>query len=190
NLDSVLEELKAYNVQAHGELADVSDGEAVTAAMQRTADKLGPIRFLHNNAGPPSSVPLEFSEGLVISVGSMQKVTEAWIQHRPDANAAMVITSSVAGNLVGTDSNWYSASKAALMGYVRHLAAHHSDKFRSNAVAPGMTLTPRIAPFAESEKGKEVLQKIPLKRMASPEDIANATLFLLSPAASYINGVF
>ena len=47
-----------------------------------------------------------------------------------------------------------------------------------------------IAWAMTNEKGKEVLQKIPLKRMASPEDIANATLFLLSPAASYINGVF
>lgn len=189
-LEAVLKEIRALGVQAHGEVADVSDKEAIDVAMQQTVQNLGPIRMLHNNAGPPSSVPLDFSEGLRVSVGSMQMVTEAWIPHRPDNNSSMVVTSSVAGNIIGTDSNWYSASKAALAGYVRHLTAYRSSEFRSNAVAPGMTLTPRIAQFAESEMGQRVLERIPLRRMATPEDIANATLFLLSPAASYINGVF
>ena len=189
-LVSLAEELRSKGVNVHTEVADVSDQAAVNRAMQATVGALGPIRFLHNNAGPPSSVPLGFAEGVRISVGSVQMVTEAWVPHRPDEHSSMVVTSSVAGNLVGTDSNWYSASKAALMGYVRHLAAHRAGSFRSNAVAPGMTLTPRIATFAESEKGHEVLAKIPLGRMATPEDIAHATLFLLSPTAGYINGVF
>lgn len=189
-LSGVLDEIRALGVRAHGEVADVADPGAVTAAMTRTADALGAIRMLHNNAGPPSSVPLEFSEGIRISITSVQQVTEAWVPHRPDSDSAMVATASIAGNVIGTDSAWYSASKAALTGYVRHLAAYRSGEFRSNAVAPGMTLTPRITPFAESEVGHRVLERIPLKRMASPEDIANATLFLLSPAASYINGVF
>lgn len=102
----------------------------------------------------------------------------------------MVATASVAGNKVGTNSDWYSASKAAIMGYVRHLTSYRSHEFRSNAVAPGMTDTPRLAGFASSEVGQRVLERIPLGRMATPDDIAYATLFLLSPAASYINGVF
>lgn len=190
NLDSALKETLALGVKAHCEVVDVSEPESVTAAMQSTAEALGPIRMLHNNAGPPSSVPLSFSEGVQISVGSVQLVTDLWAEQLPDSNASMVVTSSVAGNVIGTESNWYSASKAALAGYVRHLAAHRSSEFRSNAVAPGMTLTPRIKPFAESEMGQRVLERIPLRRMGSAEDIANATLFLLSPAASYINGVF
>jgi 3-oxoacyl-[acyl-carrier protein] reductase len=102
----------------------------------------------------------------------------------------MVVTTSVAGNIVGTDSDWYSASKAGLMGYVRHLAAHRAPEFRSNGVAPGMTDTPRLAGFAASDTGKSVLAKNPLGRMATADDIAYATLFLLSPLAAYINGVF
>lgn len=190
NLDGVVAEIRQLGVRAHAAIADVGDALAVESAMAASARELGPIRMLHNNAGPPSSVPLEFTEAVALCVGSVQKVTEAWAAHRPDAHSAMVATSSVAGNVIGTDNAWYSASKAALAGYVRHLAAHRSAEFRSNAVAPGMTLTPRIAPFAESEMGHRVLERIPLRRMASPEDIASATLFLLSPAASYINGVF
>lgn len=189
NLARVLDEIRAHGVKAHGQVADVGDGDAVTAAMEATARELGTIRMLHNNAGPPSSIPMDFAEAIKLCIGSVQKVTEAWIPHRPEGDAAMVVTSSVAGNLVGTDNNWYSASKAGLAGYVRHLAAHRASEFRSNAVAPGMTLTPRIASFAESEMGHRVLEKIPLRRMASPEDIANAVLFLMSPSASYINGV-
>lgn len=189
-LDGVLGEIRALGVSAHGEVADVSDRNAVDTAMRATVAALGPIRLLHNNAGPPSSVPLEFTEAVRICVGSVQMVTEAWAENRPTGDAAMVVTASVAGNVIGTNSDWYSASKAALAGYVRHLAAYRSGEFRSNAVAPGMTLTPRIASFAESEVGHRVLERIPLRRMGAPEDIANATLFLLSPAASYINGVF
>lgn len=189
-LATTVEELRALGVSAHAEVADVSDAAAVRAAMQRTTQALGPIRLLHNNAGPPSSVDIDFLEAIRISIGSVKVVTDAWAPHRPDEMSAMVVTSSVAGNIIGMNSDWYSASKAALAGYVRHLAAYRSGEFRSNAVAPGMTLTPRIASFAESEMGHRVLERIPLGRMASADDIALATLFLLSPAASYINGVF
>lgn len=183
-------ELEQLGVRSHAEVIDVGDDEAIARAMTATVATLGPIRYLHNNAGPASSSSLDFLAALQLCVGSVQRITDAWAQHRPDGAAAMVVTSSIAGNLVGTESNWYSASKAALMGYVRHLAAHRAEEFRSNAVGPGMTLTPRIAPFAQSERGKQVLERIPLKRMATAEDIAWATLFLLSPLASYINGVF
>ena len=190
SLASTAEVIRAISVPTHSWVADVTDSEAVQAGIDEATSQLGPIALLHNNAGPPSSVPLPFDEALTISVGSVRLVTDTWAKQTPEEGCAMVVTSSVAGNLVGTDSNWYSASKAALMGYVRHLAAHRAGEFRSNAVAPGMTDTPRLAGFAQSDMGQHILSKVPLKRMATPDDIAYATLFLLSPAASYINGVF
>lgn len=177
-------------VPSHSWVADVSDEQAVVAGIAEATTQVGPITLLHNNAGPPSSVPLPFDEALRICVGSVRLVTDAWAEQLTAGDgAAMVVTASVAGNIVGTDSNWYSAAKAGLMGYVRHLSAHRAGEFRSNAVAPGMTDTPRLAGFAASEMGQHILGKVPLKRMATPDDIAFATLFLLSPAASYINGV-
>ena len=174
----------------HSWVADASDDEAVTAGVAAATEALGPIRYLHNNAGPASSAPIPFDQALLICVGSVRRVTDAWAASGPGEGAAMVATASVAGNKVGTNSDWYSASKAAIMGYVRHLTSYRSHEFRSNAVAPGMTDTPRLAGFASSEVGQRVLERIPLGRMATPDDIAYATLFLLSPAASYINGVF
>ncbi|HWU32959.1 MAG TPA: SDR family oxidoreductase [Marmoricola sp.] len=188
-----LEEVAAQARSAGGEVithvADVSDHEATAVGFERTLKELGPIRYLINNAGPSSAAPIDFEDAIRISIGSVRAMTEQWAASGLPTGAAMVVTASVAGNRVGTESDWYSASKAALMGYVRHLAAHRASEFRSNAVAPGMVDTPRLTGFAASENGQQVLARNPLKRMASSDDIAWAELFLLSPLASYINGI-
>ncbi|NHF62164.1 SDR family NAD(P)-dependent oxidoreductase [Microcella pacifica] len=171
-------------------VGDVSDPEIVTTGLRDAVEALGPVRYLHNNAGPASAHPLEFDRAIHISLGSVRRMTDTWAASGLPEGAAMVVTTSVAGNLVGTDVDWYSTAKAGLMGYVRHLAAHRAHEFRSNGVAPGMTDTPRLASFKASEIGNRVLERIPLKRMATADDIAWATLFLFSPLAGYINGVF
>ncbi|GAA4488020.1 SDR family oxidoreductase [Microbacterium panaciterrae] len=188
-LEETAAQVRATAPVVHTWVADVSDGDAVDQGIASAIESLGAIRYLHNNAGPASSSSLPFERALEICVGSVRRVTDTWAATNPGDGAAMVATTSVAGNLIGTDSPWYSASKAAIMGYVRHLAAYRADEFRANGVAPGMTDTPRLVGFAGSETGQRVLSRIPLRRMASPDDIAWATLFLLSPLASYINGV-
>lgn len=182
--------IRAAGGEVHTVVGDVTENDVVRDGLTAARDALGDLRYLHNNAGPSASAPLAFDDALRISVGSVRRLTEAWAADGLPDGAAMVVTTSVAGNLVGTESDWYSASKAALMGYVRHTAAHRAAEFRSNGVAPGMTDTPRLQGFVESDRGRAVLERIPLARMASPDDIAYAVLFLLSPLGSYINGVF
>ena len=167
---------------------DVADVAAVGTALDGVAGSWAPPRYLANNAGPSSAGDLSFDEGIVASLGSVHSMTEAWAAVASSTAAAMVVTASVAGTKVGTESAWYSAAKAGLAGYVRHLAAHHADRFRSNAVAPGMVDTPRLAGWAASEAGQRAIARNPLHRMAEPTDIAHALLFLLSPAAAYVNG--
>ncbi|HEY8534234.1 MAG TPA: SDR family oxidoreductase [Micromonospora sp.] len=166
--------------------ADVANPADVAAAITR-ARELGDVRYLVNNAGPPSSLDLDFGEALRMAIGSVRLVTETWLAGGVPSDAALVNVSSVAGNRVGTASDWYCAAKAAIAGYTRHLATYRG--VRSNAVAPGMTDTPRLAGFATSEVGQRVLGRIPLGRMATPDEIAYPILFLLSPLASYLNGV-
>jgi NAD(P)-dependent dehydrogenase (short-subunit alcohol dehydrogenase family) len=78
---------------------------------------------------------------------------------------------------------------------VRHVARAYAGRgIRCNALCPGLTDTPILAPFAEAMGGREafiarVLPTIPLRRVGRPEDIAAAALFLASDAASYVNGV-
>ncbi len=167
--------------------ADVTDDGQVRAALDASA-ALGEARYLVNNAGPPSASDLGFDEGLLAGVASVRRVTEAWLARDLPREPALVNVSSVAGNLIGTAPDWYPATKAAIAGYTRHLAAYRFEQVRANAVAPGMIDTPRLAGFAGSEIGQRALQRIPAGRLGRPEEISWAILFLLSPLASYVNG--
>lgn len=168
--------------------ADVTDHGQVRAALDATEAGLGTARYLVNNAGPASAADMPFEDGLLAGVASVRRVTEAWLARAVPAEAALVNVSSVAGNLIGTEPDWYPATKAAIMGYTRHLATYSRDRVRANAVAPGMTDTPRLAGFTASEIGQRTLARIPAGRLARPDEIAWAILFLLSPLASYIGG--
>jgi NAD(P)-dependent dehydrogenase (short-subunit alcohol dehydrogenase family) len=164
---------------------DVTDAGQVTAAF----DRLGrAARYLVNNAGPASLSPVTFSEGLVMGAGSMETVTQAWLASGPPAGAALVNVASVAGNVFGASPDWYSATKAAVAGWTRHLAVVHADRLRANAVAPGMIATPRSAGFADSPSLVAALSRTPLHRMGEPSEVGGAILFLLSPLAGYVTG--
>jgi NAD(P)-dependent dehydrogenase (short-subunit alcohol dehydrogenase family) len=224
---------------AAGATADVAGGAAVAAAVDVGDDEqvgaalagLGPVRYLVNNAGPPSGVDRPFDEGILLGVGSVRRVTTAWlatprtpalgragsgprggatgpggagypgllaseataastapVPGSAEPGRAVVNVASVAGTTIGTSPDWYPAAKAAIAGYTRHLAAYRADEVRANAVAPGMIDTPRLAGFATSPVGRRALARVPLARLGTPEDVAYAILFLLSPLAAYVNG--
>lgn len=167
--------------------ADVSDAREIETAFAASRE-LGTVRYVANIAGPPSSADLQFAQALEIAVGSMRGVFAEWSSTPMPEGASLVNIASVAGNVIGTMPDWYGAAKAAIAGWTRHLAAYRSGEVRANVVAPGMIHTPRIGSFAETEVGKRILNRIPYGRMGEPEEIANVTLFLLSPLASYVNG--
>lgn len=188
-LEATIEELAGEGHDVLGVLVDTSDPDAVELAFARVDADLGPATLLFANAGPPASYPGSFGEALAHAVDSVRVTTESWAARLPGGEpAAMVATSSVAGNVIGTEVDWYSAAKAALAGYVRHLAAHRSAEFRANAVAPGIIDTPRMAAYAASEQGRRIIGRVPLARMGDPDEVAGGALFLLSPLASYVNG--
>jgi 3-oxoacyl-[acyl-carrier protein] reductase len=170
---------------------DVGDDIAVARAWDSTL-QLGSCRYLVNNAGPPSNSPASFNDNLTISVGSVHRVTTSWIEHCPSEAAALVNVSSIAGNFQGGGQAiqpFYPASKAAIAGYTRYLATRYRGAPRANAVAPGLIITPRTIPFLDMPEIAETAARIPMGRLGFPEEIAGAVLFLLSPAAAYVNGV-
>ena len=180
--------IKASGGIALAVTADVGNDADVARAWKETAG-LGPCRYLVNNAGPAMVSTLPFHDALALAIGSMYRVTTSWLETQGDAAASVVNMSSVLGNFQGgTGQAFYPTAKAGITGYTRHLALKHRGHPRANAVAPGFILTPRTQPYLQNENTRVRLARIPAGRMGFPEDVAAAVLFLLSPAAAYING--
>lgn len=186
-----------------GRVLNTADREAVTALLPALNEEFGSIAYLANNAGPPSSLNLSIEDGLAQTAGSVQIMTSAWLALGPPPWAAVVNVASVAGVLAGgpppamlagrgdvdSNSGWYGAGKAAVGALTRFQAVVGQGRYRSNAVAPGVIQTPRVGDLTEGAYGKMMVERSPLGRLGRADEVANAIVFLLSPAASYINGV-
>lgn len=182
--------LDESGARSHPVTVDVTDARAVAAAFAETAEALGPVRYLVNNAGPTSFVTRPFADGLVAAAASMVTVTDAWLAAGRAPGDAVVNLSSVAGTSTGVgDEAWYPSAKAAIAGYTRYLALNRPQGIRANAVAPGLIRTPRLAEFIDSPAGEGIMARNPMGRAGEPADVAAAICFLLSPVAEYVNGV-
>lgn len=184
---STVERVAAAGGRAEAVVVDVADRHAVQAAWELSRS-FGEVRHLANIAGPPSSEDLDFNAALTACVGSMHDMIESWLAAGVPPGATAVNMSSVAGTRFGTASDWYTAAKAAIAGYTRHLAAYRSSELRVNAIAPGMIQTPRLEGFASSPVGQRVLARIPMGRTGEPHEVAWTILYLLSPLSGYVNG--
>jgi NAD(P)-dependent dehydrogenase (short-subunit alcohol dehydrogenase family) len=177
-------------------VADVADSVAVQSAMQATAGQLGKPTLLVNNAGPAAlGTSLDFSQALDAALGSVQKVTEAFLATNPGPGASVVNISAVSGSIAGGTGNdppgfgWYAAAKAGILGYTRWCATEHAPRCRFNAIAPGGPIeTPRNRAFLGSPGMVERIKRNPMKRPGTAAELAAGILFLWSPAAGYVNG--
>jgi NAD(P)-dependent dehydrogenase (short-subunit alcohol dehydrogenase family) len=178
-------------------VADVSDGAAVERAMQETVERLGSPTLLVNNAGPTilGSSP-DFSVALDAAVGSVQNVTTAFLANEPPPGASVVNISAVSGAIAGGSGvgepaavSWYPAAKAALVGYTRWCATEYARICRFNAIAPGGPIeTPRNRAALDGPEMTARIQRNPMRRAGTAEEVVAGILFLWSPAASYVNG--
>lgn len=174
--------------RAFGIGLDVSDRDAVTQAWRRTTATLGTVRLLGAVAGPPSFLERPFTDGVVLAIECMKVPTDAWLDVVDAPERSAIYLSSVQGPRYGAGVPWYTVAKSAIDGYMRSNAAMRPGGIRANAVLPDWTLTPRTQQYIEATGGPE-WDANPMGRVGYAVDIANAALFLLSPAAGYINGV-
>jgi 3-oxoacyl-[acyl-carrier protein] reductase len=101
----------------------------------------------------------------------------------------IILMSSGSGRLVSQASAAYGAAQAATLMFMRHLAQELGPfGIRANAIAPGIVRTEKIDKFMPAEMQANVAESLPLRRLGTAEDVAQAALFLASDASSWITG--
>lgn len=122
-------------------------------------------------------------------VGAIKTIQATVSKLKSSENAAIVLFSTVAVRTGLAFHSQVSASKGAIEGLTKSLAAEFAPKVRVNCIAPSLTDTPLAAPLLNSEQKRQAnADRHPLKRIGTTEDIANMVEFLLSPKASWITG--
>jgi 3-oxoacyl-[acyl-carrier protein] reductase len=179
--------------------ADVTDEKSVERAIAGVVSEFGGLDVLINCAGgygrlaTVEDMPVEeWDRTVALNLRSVFLVSRAAIPHLKRSRAGRIINvSSISGRQVTVASSpAYGSAKAAVIQLTRFLAQQLGpDGITANAIAPITTLTPRVAALRTEAEIERIASLVPLKRLAEPEDHAQAMLFLASDAAAYINGV-
>ena len=193
-LDAVAGEIAAAGGQAHTLPFDVTDGRAARGAIAGLAR----LDILVNNAGVNRPQPfLEVDEEtldllIALNVKAAFVAAQAAARHMVTAGGGVIINMSSQMGHVGSerDRTVYVMTKHAIEGLTKAMAAELAPKgVRVVSIAPTFIDTPLTAPFfANHEFRQWVEDRIPLGRVGTVEEVANAVLFLASPAASLVTG--
>ncbi|WP_273728257.1 SDR family NAD(P)-dependent oxidoreductase [Brucella gallinifaecis] len=175
---------------------DISKAGEIAAAAEKI-EVLGGADILVNNAGILRPSPLEtvseadWSAMLAVNLNGYLAASQAFGKSMiARGQGVLVHVASIAGTQPQPASGAYSASKAAVLMLSRQLAYEWGPKgIRSNTVSPGLVRTPLSEPFYQDEAVKAQREAmVPLRRIATPQDMADVALFLASPRASYVTG--
>jgi 3-oxoacyl-[acyl-carrier protein] reductase len=181
--------------RGQGMKLDVTDAKSVGETMADIQARLGEITILVNNAGITRDnllVRMKDDEWDVIldtNLKSAYRLSKAVLRGMMKARHGRIIN---IGSVVGVSGNAgqtnYSAAKAALVGFTKSLAQEvGSRQITVNCVAPGFIDTDMTRSLDQAQRAK-LIERIPLGRLGSPEDVAHAVAFLASPEAAYITG--
>lgn len=192
-LGKLKEEDSTYEVS--GMWPDLTNLKQVQQAIEDIIKKYGKIDILVNNAGVSDSKSFydyeekDFDRVMEINVKGVFTVSRAVVEHMKGNHRGVILnTSSMVGTYGQPAGIAYPTSKFAVNGFTKSLARElGKDGIRVNAVAPGVIHTDMVDALPE-ELVQRLLSGIPVGRMGTPEDIANAFAFLASDDASFISG--
>jgi 3-oxoacyl-[acyl-carrier protein] reductase len=174
---------------------DVANSEEVERMVQTILERFGHIDILVNNAGiARDRLILRMTEEdwdavLGVNLKGTFNCTKAVVRHMSKQRSGKIVSiASVVGEMGNAGQANYSASKAGVIGFTKTIAREFAQRgINVNAIAPGYIETPMTDTLPEKAK-EELRRLIPMDRLGRPEDVAEAVLFLVSEASSYITG--
>lgn len=195
NSEKVASEVRTLGRKAWAHALDVADSAAVSASGEKILAEAGRVDILVNNAGVTRDGLLmrmsdaDWDAVLNTNLKGAFLITKAFSRVMLKQRSGRIINITSVIGLIGNAGQCnYAASKAGLIGFTQSAAREFGSRsITVNAIAPGFTETDMTADFKEPMRA-ELLRQIPLGCFGQPEDIANAALFLASPAARYITG--
>lgn len=188
--------LEAANIGGEGTVLEVRDQPQVEALIAHAEKRYGPVSILVNNAGITRdnlSMRMkdnEWDEVLDINLKGVFRLSKAVMRGMMKARQGRIVNiTSVVGHSGNPGQANYGAAKAGVAGLSRSLARElGSRNITVNCVAPGLIDTDMTKHLDEAHR-TALVAAIPLGRLGSPEDVAAAVGFLVSPAAAYITGI-
>jgi NAD(P)-dependent dehydrogenase (short-subunit alcohol dehydrogenase family) len=176
--------------------ANTGDPAAAEEAVAATIERLGGVDILVNNAatnpyaGAMIDVDLpRWDKTIQVNLTAPLLWTQlCWRRYMQEHGGVVINISSVGGLTTNPVLGVYDLTKSALIHMTQQLGAELGPKVRVNAICPGLIKTDFARLLWEGERGEQVAQAYPLKRLGEPEDIAAAALYLASDAGSWITG--
>ncbi len=196
-IEEVAGRCTAFGVDALAVVADINRPEDLDNLVERSVERFGGLDIVINNAGGAGApVPaLEitdkyFSDLLHFNLVSRFGLMRRCIPHLLESDAASVVMiSSVLGRMPDPGFLTSNTINAGLNNMTRELATEFSPRIRFNGIEVGATMTEALEPLlAYGDLKKQMEEKTPMRRLGTPEEIAQGALYLCSPAASWITG--
>lgn len=195
DLENIKKQIKELNVRCLPVKGDVSIFDDTANMVNQIINEFGKIDVLVNNAGITKDALLmrmkkeDFEDVINVNLVGTFNVTKNVIPYMIKQRSGRIINiSSVVGVSGNAGQTNYSASKAGIIGFTKSLAKEVASRnILVNAVAPGFIET-QMTDVLKQEVKEEIAKNIPLRRMGTPEDVANVVKFLAGEQSSYITG--
>jgi NAD(P)-dependent dehydrogenase (short-subunit alcohol dehydrogenase family) len=196
-LQALAADITASGGQAVAVPLDVTDATSIGAAFDTAEKHLGPVTILVNNAGVPSQSPIlnvtadEWRSTLAVNLDGVFAVGRegAARMSKTGAGGTIINIASILGTAAAKTLSPYCASKAAVLMLTKSMALELARyRIRVNAIAPGYFSTEINAGFLETDAGKAMVARIPMRRFGNLPDLDGPLLLLASDAGRFMTG--